>query len=154
MKSPSWKADRQNNIYEVDMYNPLVIWIKIWNIVIYCIWRYHITQGLLIYLLTLSCCCCCFLFRAAFHVFPMLAVKELAAHNIKGYSCKLYFLNSDLFGLLPVKSVVPFPVIYRQPATKTLKDLLVTHSLRCGNILLKEMISFILNAHILIYKKR
>ena len=40
-KSPSWKANRQNNIPEVDLHNPLVIWIKIWNIIIYCTWRYH-----------------------------------------------------------------------------------------------------------------
>ena len=95
-----------------------------------------------------------FSFKGSISVFPMLAVKALAVHNIKGYSCKLYFFTSDFFGLLPVKSVVPFPVIYRQPTTITLKDLLVTHSLSCGNILLKEMISFILNARILIYKKR
>ena len=83
----------------------------------------------------------------------MLAVKEFAAHNIKGYSCKLYFLTSDLFGLLSEKSVVPFPVIYRQPATIALKDLLVTHSLTCGNILLKEMINFILT-HAYLFSKR
>lgn len=84
----------------------------------------------------------------------MLAVKELAAHNIKGYSCKLYYLTSDFFGLFPVKSVIPFLVIYKHLATIMLKDLLVTHSLACGNMLSKEIISLILNAHKLIYEKR
>lgn len=42
----------------------------------------------------------------------MLAVKELAAHDVKGYSSKLYFFTFDLFGVLPVKSVISFPVIY------------------------------------------
>jgi len=46
---------------------------------------------------------------------PMLAVKYLAAHYVKFYSCELYFCAIDLFGVLLIESVTSVSIVYRQP---------------------------------------
>ena len=57
-------------------------------------------------------------FKCSISVFSMLAVIEFAAHYVKGYTCKLYRFTIDLFGFLPVESVISFSIIYGQLASK------------------------------------
>ena len=50
-------------------------------------------------------------FESSISILSMLAVQDLAVKDVKGYSSEFYFFTMDLLWLLPIKSVISFPVI-------------------------------------------